>query len=108
MTLKVDLIPNERKKIALAEVTDAMRANRGRHDPTYLALKAVMADLHGRMELPRSNTLGELERSLARLEASRVGQSYDSGQLQALAQTLMKHWPTVRQALEQFGEVSAE
>lgn len=108
MSLKVDLITNEAKKTALGSVLDDLRISRGRHDPTYLALKALMHDLDGRIALPRSNTLGEIERALQRTYASRVGVSYEVGHLSQIAYTIMKHWPVIRQALEQFGEVSAE
>lgn len=108
MSLKFDLITNEEKRAALGSVLDDLRVAHGTGDPTYMALKGLMNDLNGRIALPRSNALGEIERSLQRTYATRVGRSYDVGQLTAVANTLMKHWPVIRQALEHFGEISAE
>lgn len=108
MSLKIGLISNEEKKRALSAALDDIRIADGRNHPDYLALKALMGDLIGRMELPRSNVLGEIERALQRTHDSRTALGHDSGQLASVAYTVMKHWPVIRQALEHYGEVSAE
>jgi hypothetical protein len=72
-------------------------------------LKAIAADLRVRVDMPRSHALGVLARgieSARRTKGARGG--YDPGMLIALAQTLINKWPTVSQALESFGEESAE
>lgn len=108
VSLKIDLISNEEKLRAIGDLLDDIRKQTGRDDPSYLAMKAVARDLKSRLELPRSNTLGEIERALERTSRSRTALGYDEGQLQQVAYTVMKHWPVIRQALEHFGEVSAE
>lgn len=75
----------------------------------YETLKAVSADLRGRLEMPRSNTLGELARLLQRAkDAPRDGQFFNSGKMIAVANFVVGRWATISQALERFGEESAE
>lgn len=76
----------------------------------YETLKAVAADLRQRQELPRNQTLGELTRRLQIMKdapRSEVGH-YDNGQLVGVANFVISRWPTISQALELFGEESAE
>jgi hypothetical protein len=74
----------------------------------YMVLKAIAADLRARLDLPRSLSLGELERCVDRIKQSRTGIGYENGALVAAANTLINRWPFVRQALEHFGEETAE
>lgn len=111
MSLKADIISNEEKLRVIGEVIDDLAKRNGgqvRNHPFYYPLKVIARDIKGRIDLPRSNPLGEIERALQRTYESKTAIGYDSGQLQAVAGTLMKHWPIVKQALEHFGEVSAE
>jgi len=99
-------------KLAVVEaVIRSMRPN-GRQDPeaarSYEALKAVAADLRARLEHPRSNALGSLGRALAAVKASKGPLGYDQGKLLQVANIVINKWPTISQALEQFGEESAE
>src|ERR1700756_3445260 len=71
-------------------------------------LKSIIADLQARKELPRSNALGDLERILDRVKRSKTALGYDSGQLNDLARHVINRWPTISQALELYGEESAE
>lgn len=75
-----------------------------RHD----VLKAVAADLRVRADRPRSLPLGEIERAIKRARESITSLGYDQRKLVSVAETLIHHWPFVSQALEHFGEESAE
>lgn len=108
MSLKYDLVPNEEKLRVISSLLDDLRISKGRDDPDYIALKSIASDIKSRIELPRSNPLGEIDRALQRTHASRTALGHDTGQLAQVAYTVMKHWPHVRQALENFGEVAAE
>jgi len=74
----------------------------------YAVLKAILADLKARAVFPRSQPLGELERALARMQRSKTALGYDEGHMVAVANTVINKWPVISQALEQFGEISAE
>jgi hypothetical protein len=79
-----------------------------RQGETVTALKTIAGELRARMELPRSNALGELERAMRRLQETKTSLGYDQRQLAAVANVIVSKWPTVRLALENFGEESAE
>jgi hypothetical protein len=103
----------EEKIAAMSEVVDVAR--RGRRVPgepaarRYHVLASIASDLRGRQALPRNNALGQLERALERLaKAPQTDGCFDRGLCQDLAQTLISKWPTVAQALENFGEESPE
>lgn len=74
----------------------------------YEALKAVAADLQARSQLARSDTLVEIEVALERVKRSRTALGYDQGQIIALANTIVRRWPTIAQALEQFSKEAVE
>lgn len=81
-------------------------SNAQRH---YEILKSIAADLRGRQELPRNNTLGEIGRMIERMrDGPRPERGYDPNRLCALANYVVGKWPMISQALEQFGEESAE
>ncbi len=74
----------------------------------YEVLKAVAADLRARIEKPRSLALGEIERAIAKMTASKTRLGYEEGKMLHVAAMLVRHWPFVKQALENFGAESAE
>jgi hypothetical protein len=113
--LSLRVVSLEDKIAAMGEAID--RARRADRPPGsvsqlhYDALKAVCADLRGRQELPRSQTLGELGRLLLRMkDGPRVqeGRHYEPNRMIAVANFVAGRWPTISQALELFGEESAE
>jgi hypothetical protein len=71
-------------------------------------LKAVLADLRARAIFPKSQPLGELERALVKMKESKTALGYETGQMIAVTGVLVNKWPFIRQALEQYGEESAE
>lgn len=68
----------------------------------YDTLKSIAADLQARAALARNDTLVEIEVALERVKRSRTALGYDEGQIIALADTIVRRWPTICQALEQF------
>lgn len=71
------------------------------------ALKALAIDVRARMDFPRSNALGELTRAVQRMIESKT-RHYDDVRMIHVANVLINKWPFVSQALERFGEESAE
>lgn len=94
--------------VEIEESRKARRAPGSAEHRHYEILKAISADLRGRQQLPRNNTLGEIERALDQLKQSRTPEGYDTGQMIRFANLLVNKWPTISQALEHFGEESAE
>lgn len=94
------------------EIVDARRSDRPPGSPAqrqYEILKAIAADLRGRQQMPRNNTLGELGRLLEKMKcAPRNGNGFDRDYTTAVVNLVVSRWPTISQALEQFGEESAE
>jgi uncharacterized membrane protein YccC len=90
------------------ELVDARRANRSPGSAAqrqYEILKAIAADLRGRQELPRNNTLGELSRSLQKMkDAPRNGPAFDRDYMTTIVNIIVNRWPTISQALERFGD----
>lgn len=74
----------------------------------YADLKAVAADLRARADRPRNLALGELDRAMDALQRSKTALGYDEGKMIAVAQIVVGKWPTIQQALEMWGEESAE
>lgn len=102
----IDEMIVELKRSATARVADApaFEATRLR----YEVLKAVAADLRARLDRPRSLSLGEIERAISKMTASKTRLGYEEGKMLHVCSTLVRHWPFVRQALEYYGEESAE
>lgn len=74
-------------------------------------LKAIAADLRARQQLPRNNALGTLERELESMKRQKchgMDFGYDMKSMARVTSVLISKWPIVCQALEAFGEVSAE
>lgn len=98
----------EQKIETLDFVIDFFRGDVGRHAVATETIKSIVSDLRGRQALPRSQTLGELERALFWLQRSKTALGYDEGKMIAVANIIVNKWPTIRQALEQFGEEPPE
>lgn len=100
-------------KLAALDI-EIKEARQGRRDPgsalhhQYEVLKAIADDVRVRQQLPRSNLLGSLEREVSRLRGSKTAAGFDLGRMTELANLIVSRWPTISQALEQFGEESAE
>lgn len=73
----------------------------------YKTLCAILNDLRAR-QMPRNLPLGELERALAQVKASKSPTGYDHGKLINVAHTVISRWPFIQQALENFGAESPE
>lgn len=97
----------------LAEIERLVEGYRGlRERPgvpghrTYVALKAVAAEIRGRMVAKISETERELGRALTDLEASRTMQAgvptFSTGCMDHVAMQVRRRWPTIRQALAFF------
>jgi len=103
----------------IAEKIDALhreidQLRRARREPGsdqqrhYKTLCSILNDLRAR-QLPRSLPLGELERAMERLKASKTALGgYDRGQMINVIGVLIQRWPFIQQALENFGGESAE
>lgn len=95
--------------IEIAEIqTEARRTPGSSLHRQYQTLKAIAADLRARQDLPRNNALGALGREIVRVKASKTALGYSEGHMIELANILISKWPVVRQALEAWGEESAE
>lgn len=82
-------------------------ANQRHHE----ILKAISSDLRARQQLPRNNALGALERELESMKRQKchgVDFGYDMRSMARVTSVLISKWPVISQALEAFGEVSAE
>lgn len=71
-------------------------------------LKAIAADYEARADVNRGRALGELSRALIKVSRSKTPLGYSTTSQVTAAQQLIRWWPTVQQALEMFGEESAE
>ncbi len=109
MSLHV-ITPEE--KLAVIQAAISATRKKARTDPVHRknfeVLKAVAADLEARIAFPTSNTLGSLRRGLDLVKQSKTALGYDQGRLLHVANIVISKWPTISQALEQFGEESAE
>lgn len=100
---KIEVLGFEIERARAARRSPGSEAHR-----RYEVLKAISNDLRGRQQLPRSNALGELERAIQRAIGSKTALGYDAGRLADIANVVVNKWATISQALEQFGEESAE
>lgn len=100
------------EKLAVVEKAITDLRKKARQDPVHRqnseTLKAIAADLRARIELPRSNALGELTRALTLAKAKKTALGYEHNWMIYVANIIIHKWPTISQALEQFGEESAE
>jgi hypothetical protein len=96
-------------KIAFIErlATD-LRKSGQRQSRDYSLLSTIAKDLRARRDFPRNNTLGSLEREIGTVIASKNDAGYDHGRLIHLGHMIVSRWPVISQALECFGEESAE
>jgi hypothetical protein len=76
----------------------------------YNVLKAITADLRAQQIFPRSLPLGELERALESMKAAKPAglPGYPQDKMAHVANIVIHRWPFIRQALEAFGEETAE
>ena len=67
-------------------------------------LKAIASDLRGRIETAPSAVLVDLEGRITAALRSKTVIGYSAHTLRGVGEGLIVRWPTVRQALEKFGE----
>lgn len=106
MSLKTNMMPIEEKIRLVERVAQNLRVG-GRAGnmiaaENYEGLKAVLVDLQARQAIARTDTLSEVERALDAVLRSKTGLGHDEGRMYHLAVTVVRRWPTIRQALEQF------
>lgn len=74
---------------------------------TYEVLKAIASDLRGRMDGAPSVAEVALERQInAAIAAKTPSVGYPHGTMIALGREVVCRWPTIKQALERFGEMA--
>ncbi len=66
-------------------------------------IRAVAADLRGRLDGTPSVALAELDRRIGFAQRSKTRHGYENGALVGIAEELIGRWATVKQALERFG-----
>lgn len=112
MSLKTTMLPLSEKIRALEFVARNLRvgarAGNAQAAENYEALKAILVDLQARLPISRSDALVEIERALDAVLRSKTALGYDEGRLIHLAATVIRRWPTVRLALEQFEKEPVE
>jgi hypothetical protein len=86
----------------------ARREPGSREQRHHELLKAIAADLRARQTLPRNNALGDLSRTLEKMKSSKTALGYEQGKMIEVANVVVSKWPVISQALELFGEESAE
>ena len=67
-------------------------------------IKSVAADLRGRLDSAPSIAVLELQRRIGAVYRRRAEDGDDYDAMKGVGEELIGRWPTVRQALEQFGE----
>lgn len=92
----------------IVETRDEARSGSVEGADIHSILKDIATELRARLELPRSQTLGAMERALFQVVRSKTSLGYDETKLVAVANVVIHKWPTIRQALERYGEESAE
>lgn len=66
-------------------------------------LKAIAADLRGRLAGAPSVALVEIERRINSVARSKIrGAGYSDGAMKGLAEEVVCRWPVIKQALERF------
>lgn len=111
MGLKTNMMPLDEKIRLVERVAQNLRVG-GRAGnmiaaENYEGLKAVLVDLQARDKIARSDTMTEIERALDGVLRSKTALGYDERRLVHLAGEVMRRWPTIRQALEQFEKETA-
>lgn len=106
MSLKTTMMPLDEKIRLVERVAQNLRIG-GRAgnvvaQENYEGLKAVLVDLQARQAIARSDTMVEIERALDKVLRSKTALGYDEGRMFDLARTVMRRWPTIRPALENF------
>ena len=106
MSLKTNMLPLEEKIRIVEAVARNFRVG-GRSGNMiaaeyYEGLKAVLVDLQAQLPVARADALVEIERALDGVLRSKTALGYDEGKMIHLAATIIRWWPTIRPALEQF------
>lgn len=70
----------------------------------YEGLKAVAAGLQARQSIARSDALVEVEAAVHQVARSQTALGYDEGQMINLARTIIRRWPTIAQAMENYSK----
>lgn len=73
----------------------------------YEGMKAVATWLQARQGIARNDTFIEIERVIHQVARSRTSLGYDEGQMVNLAHVVLRRWPTIAQALENFSKEEA-
>lgn len=71
-------------------------------------LKAIAADYQARADINRGRALSELTRAMRKIKQSKTDLGYSQASQVTAAQQLIRWWPTIQDALEQYGEESTE
>lgn len=98
-----ELIHPEEKIKVVERFIDGMRHARDPNDAdhrTYLIMKQVAQDMRAQLQETSHGVLNALGRQVeaARRQKARIG-FVEVGQLQAVAEGTMAHWPAIRRAL---------
>lgn len=101
------MIPSTQEQIETIEaMIEAFRqtARAPEHDRRLAVLKAIAADLRGRLGSAPTVALHELERRMTAVRRHPSGSGVKRVNAQiGVAEELVCRWPTVKQALEKFG-----
>lgn len=111
MSLKTNMLPLEEKIRLVERVAQNLRIG-GRAGnmiaaENYEGLKAVLVDLQAQLPIARHDTVVEVERALDGVLRSKTALGYDGGRMIHLAVAVMRRWPTIRPALEQYEKEKA-
>jgi hypothetical protein len=87
----------------LEAVIGALRGGKRPATASIEVLKSIAKDLRARVNAPGHAVLLDLQRRIADAAASRTTLGWDVGALRGIAEQVIGHWPTIRQALERFG-----
>ena len=89
----------------MLEVVEAL-IEQQRHERTshlaFLTLRALAADIRGRLPGANSEAQGALQRAIDGCIATKTRLGYERGHLQRVGEELIGRWPVVRQALERM------
>lgn len=98
-----------REKLELIEklIVTNRRAARAGPDPAKRELeilKAIASDIRAEINRRDGDALKQLERVMRGIARSKTDFGYSTNAMNAAAQMLIAKWPTVRRALENYGE----
>jgi|SRR6185312_2443277 len=110
MGLRSNIIPLEEQLWVVDSLLRAAgRTSEDREQAVIIGtLKAVHASITARLDRPRSMPLGDLERAMRQAVERKGRGNYEPRDLAAIAHAAIRHWPHIREALEWYGEETAE